>query len=95
VIDIGPTSNGKRSYRVNAATVAAVFSVLGSLLYAAGYVTSSLPMSGHLAVLQIHVAQIQASLDSVSTRLTKLEDKVDYTAQGVADLKALKAGTNR
>jgi cell division protein FtsX len=96
VIDIGPTTNGsRRTFRVNAATIAAVASVLGILVYVGGFISGYMLMRQNLTDLQTKVDGMQVRLDSVLDRLTHVEADAHYTAQGIADLKLLRAGTNR
>jgi hypothetical protein len=85
-------SNG---YHLHAPTIAAVASVVGIVIYVAGFASGYIMMRQNLNDLQSKLIEMQAEMSSMSTRLIKLEDKVDYTAQGIADLKALTAGTKR
>ena len=94
-MDIGPTTNGRRSFHITAATIAAVSSSLGIVIFLGGFITGFLVMRQNLTDLQNKTAAIQSELSSISNRMTKIEDKMDYTVQGVADLKALTAGTHR
>lgn len=107
MVDIGPTTNGsRRSIHINAATIGAVASTIGVLVYAIGFVSGALVLKSNVSDLQAGIIQIQRRQDAqselivsnredVANRLTKLEAKADYTTQGIADLKALKAGTGR
>jgi len=109
MIDIGPT-NGEHPRRlgihVTAATVGAIASTLGILIYAIGFVSGYLLLREHVTTLESgNVAMVQRldalsveivrDRETLSSRLTTLEAKADYTAQGIADLKALTAGTRR
>lgn len=94
MVEVGATSS-TRAFRVSAATVAAVASVLGILLYAAGYISAYLTVSKYVSDLQTSVGEIKASVGVISERLTHVEDDARYAAQNIADAKALKAGTNR
>ena len=73
----------------------AVASALGIILYLAGFVSGYLLLRESVSALQLSAAATSISIELLSTRLTKLEDKVEYTNQGVIDLKALLAGTKR
>jgi len=96
MVDVGPTTNGaRRSIHISAATIGAVASTIGILVYVIGFVSGYLMVRQNVSDLQASSVTILARLELLSERMTKLEDKADYTAQGVADLKALKAGTNR
>ena len=97
MVDVGTTTNGgfRTSFRASAAVIAAVGSILSIVVFLGGFVVGALTLRSNVTTLQVDLADIKGRLDSVSNRLTKLEDKVDYTAQGVADLKALTAGTKR
>lgn len=95
--DIRIDRNGgdRRSIRINAATVAAVASVLGIVVYLGGFISGYMLMRQNLTDLQDKVDKMQITQDAMSDRLTHVEADAHYTAQGIADLKALKAGTNR
>jgi cell division protein FtsX len=96
VIDVGSTTNGgRRSYRINAATIAAVASVLGIVVYLGGFISGYMLMRQNLTDLQASNIEIKAELAIVVARLTHVEDDSHYAAQGIADLKALTAGTKR
>ena len=102
MIDVGPTANDRRSYRINAATIAAVSSSLGIVIFLGGFITGFLVMRQNLTDLQNSNAEIKMELSTVKTelatmvtRLTHVEDDSHYAAQGIADLKALTAGTKR
>jgi hypothetical protein len=106
VIDVGPSNGQRRQIHITAATVAAVSSVLGILVYAIGFVSGALVLKSNVDALQAGNIEIRGDLKALrdqamlsreeeSVRLTKLESKLDYTTQGIADLKALRAGTNR
>jgi len=95
MIDVGPTSDGRRTFHISAATIAAVASSLGIFVYAGGFITGYMMMRQNLTELQTRVVDMQAKLDGVSDRLTHVEADAHFTAQGVADLKALTAGTKR
>jgi len=101
VIDIGPTTNGpttngeRRPYRINAATIAAVASVLGIIVYLGGFISGYMLMRQNLTDLQVRVGEMQTRLDAVLDRLTHVEADAHYAAQATADLKALIAGTKR
>ena len=73
----------------NGSTVTAVASAIGIVLYMAGFVSGYLLLRENVGTLQVAMSETQVSLELLSTRMTKLEDKVEYTNQGVADLKAL------
>lgn len=95
MIDMGPTANSPRGYRISAATIAAVASVLGIMVYIGGFVSGYMLMRQSLTDLQAKVDIMQSKVDEMADRLTHVEADAHYTAQGIADLKALKAGTNR
>ena len=96
-VEIGTSTNGgfRTSFRASAAVIAAVGSILSVVIFIGGFIAGALTLEHSVVTLQSDLGDIKLRLDSVSNRLTKLEDKVDYTAQGVADLKALTAGTKR
>ena len=98
MVDLGTstTNNGfKTTFRASAATIAAIASILSILIFLGGFIAGALTLRENVNRLQTDLAEIKTRLDLMVGRLTKLEDKVDYTAQGVADLKALTAGTKR
>lgn len=96
MIDIGPTTNGeRRPYRINAATIAAVASVLGIVVYLGGFISGYMLMRQNLTDLQVKVGEMQGHLESMSERMAHVEADAHYSAQGIADLKALTAGTKR
>jgi len=64
-------------------------------VFLGGFITGFLVMRTNLTDLQARVAGIESKLESISDRMTHVEADTHYAAQGVADLKALKAGTNR
>jgi len=97
MIDVGPTKNGSwhAAVHVSAASIGAIASVIGIFIYAIGFISGYLVLRDSVLSLQTGNAETKIIVQDISERLTKLEDKVDYTAQGIADLKALKAGINR
>ena len=96
MIDIGPVTNGsRRSFRLNAATVAAVASVLGIIVYIGGFVSGYMLMRQNLTDLQIKVDGMQIRLEAALDRLTHIEADAHYTAQGIADLKKLQESLHR
>ena len=96
MIDIGPTSNGgRRAFRITAATIAAVSSTLGVVIFLGGFITGAMVMEQKLADLQIKVTDMQKHIELISDRMAHVEDDSHYAAQGIADLKALTAGTKR
>ena len=84
--------NGRK---FNGSLVVAVASSLGTILYLAGFVSGYLLLRENVTALQLAGAATTVSIELLSTRLTRLEDKVEYTNQGVVDLKAILAGTKR
>ena len=109
MIDIGPSQNGTRPrlpIHVSAATIGAIASTIGVLVYAIGFISGALMLRQNVTDLRGGLVEIQSRLnimergnrddrEMLSTRLTKLESQAAYTAQGIADLKVLRAGTNR
>jgi hypothetical protein len=96
VIDVGQTKNGTgRTFHVNAATIAATASSIGIVIFLGGFITGYLVMRQNLDDMRTSVAAIKSSLESLQSRLTHVEDDTHYAAQGIADLKALTAGTHR
>ena len=94
MIEIGPTENGgRRSYHINAATIAAVASSLGIFVYLGGFISGYMLMRQNLTDIQVKVVELQSKLDIMSDRMAHVEADAHFTAQGVADLKALTAGT--
>jgi hypothetical protein len=96
VIDVGQSiTGGRRPYRINPATIAAIASSLGIVVYVAGFLSGYMLMRQNLTDLQNKVDTMQARMESVLERLSHVEADAHYTAQGIADLKALTAGTKR
>lgn len=79
----------------NGSTVTVAASAIGVVIYLAGFISGYLLLRENVSTLQLSVAAATVSIELLSTRVTKLEDKVEYTNQGVADLKALLKGTRQ
>jgi len=80
-----PKINGYQLHLPTIATIGAALAIVGYIVgWGSGYVVQR----EALQTLEVKVNDIQ-------TRLTHVEDDARYAAQGVADLKALVAGTKR
>jgi hypothetical protein len=72
-----------------------VASSLGIFVYLGGFISGYMLMRQNLTDLQAKVDVMQVKLDTMSDRMTHVEADAHYSAQGIADLKALTAGTKR
>jgi hypothetical protein len=87
-----PKINGYQVHLPTLATIGAGLAIIGYIIgWGSGYVAQREALNG----LQAKVGEVQGELTGVSNRLTHVEDDARYAAQGVADLKALVAGTKR